>query len=87
MSEPATNDVNREGGTECANAGSLHVMVGASGQEYKQLKIGSLEYALTVKACEKTFNAVFCNKASTPEQCNAAVWLLEMLVKEGKLYL
>jgi len=32
MSEPATNDVNRDSGTECANAGSLHVMVGASGQ-------------------------------------------------------
>lgn len=31
MSEPATNDLNRDSGTECANAGSLHVMVGPSG--------------------------------------------------------
>jgi hypothetical protein len=42
MSEPAPNDVNREGGPECANAGSLHVMVGASGPKSKWERLEEL---------------------------------------------
>jgi len=54
--------------------------------DYDQLIIGSLEHTKTVEACDKELQRIFNDKTSTPEQCSAQIWLLEMLVKEGRLY-